>query len=440
MNNLPLQQIFYGAPGTGKSHAIEEIVKSFPHVRITFHPDSDYSSFVGTYKPTMLNNNPQNQLALSVEELAEKLKTYYNDPESKKTMGLQKFCLDFYPYFKDGNNNIDNKKLLELAGVPTSYDVEIYKYLNLLNQLPTQENKVVYKFVPQAFLKAYCMAWKQIPQPLFLVIEEINRGNCAQIFGDLFQLLDRDENGYSKYGVIADADIQQFLCSDTKTGFGNISQAQKKKFLKESVWQGSELLLPPNLHILASMNTSDQSLFPMDSAFKRRWDWKYVKITNGYKRNEDGGFIKDANGNKIPLHWKIEIRDKEGQLILWWSFLKKINEIIASMTSSADKQLGYYFCTADKKQNDVDESKTVISLNTFVNKVLFYLWNDVFKDYGFEDATLFRYKCKDEEEVNDKDLSFPDFYDDEGEEVNVERVTDFVLKVMAWRKGNEDRD
>lgn len=284
------------------------------------------------------------------------------------------------------------------------------------------------------------MAWKQIPQPLFLVIEEINRGNCAQIFGDLFQLLDRDENGYSKYGVIADADIQQFLCSDTKTGFGNISQTQKKKFPKESVWQGAELLLPPNLHIWATMNTSDQSLFPMDSAFKRRWDWKYVKITNGYKRNEDGGFVKDANGNKIPLNWKIEIQDKEGQLISWYTFLKKINEIIASMTSSADKQLGYFFCTADKKQNDGDESKTVISLSTFVNKVLFYLWNDVFKDYGFEDATLFKYKYKDEEEVTDKDLSFPDFYDDEGEEVNVERVTDFVLKVMAWRKGNENRD
>ena len=110
------------------------------------------------------------------------------------------------------------------------------------------------------------------------------------------------------------------------------------------------------------------------------------------------------------------------------------------MTSSADKQLGYFFCKADKKQNETDQDATIISEDAFVGKVLFYLWNDVFKDYGFEDATLFRFKSKeeDEEKESDKDLTFPDFYDEEGEKVNTVRVTDFVQKVMNWKKNNEE--
>lgn len=162
------------------------------------------------------------------------------------------------------------------------------------------------------------------------------------------------------------------------------------------------------------MNTSDQSLFPIDSAFKRRWEWKYIKIKEG----------KDENGNK--LDWKVDVKmDESGTLLSWWDFIKKINEIIASMTSSADKQLGYFFCCA--KDDVIDEE-------TFVSKVIFYLWNDVFKDYGFEDASLFRYTTKDEDGKDaEKDLTFPDFYDEEGEKVNTERLTDFVKKVMSWR-------
>ena len=178
------------------------------------------------------------------------------------------------------------------------------------------------------------------------------------------------------------------------------------------------LSLPPNMSLLATMNTSDQSLFPIDSAFKRRWDWKYIKIKEG----------KDENGNK--LDWKVDVKmDEAGTLLSWWDFIKKINKIIASMTSSADKQLGYFFCCA--KDGVIDEE-------TFVSKVIFYLWNDVFKDYGFEDASLFRYTTKDEDGKDaEKDLTFPDFYDEEGEKVNTERLTDFVKKVMSWKADNK---
>jgi len=157
------------------------------------------------------------------------------------------------------------------------------------------------------------------------------------------------------------------------------------------------------------MNTSDQSLFPIDSAFKRRWDWKYIKICD-HKEEK----------------YKILIDDEDGKTD-WWEFLKKINEIIASMTSSADKQLGYFFCKADNNK--------IISKEKFVSKVIFYLWNDVFKDYGFEDASLFRYKDSDGVE---RDLTFPDFYNEDGKEVNTTRLKDFLEKVMNWKSKTED--
>ena len=335
-----LQQIFYGAPGTGKSHKIknDENVKEADKknlvLRTTFHPDSDYSTFVGAYKPTM--------------------------KESYIT--------------KDG--------------------------------VTTKEEKIIYTFCPQAFTNAYVEAWNT-EEEVYLVIEEINRGNCAQIFGDLFQLLDR-KNGVSKYPVEADADLQSYL---------NKALAKTSRTdIPDDVKSGKKLMLPSNLYIWATMNTSDQSLFPIDSAFKRRWDWKYIKIKEG----------RDENGNK--LDWKVDVKmDEVGEQLSWWDFIQKINEIIASMTSSADKQLGYFFCCA--KDGVIDEE-------TFVSKVIFYLWNDVFKDYGFEDASLFRYT---DNEGKEKDLTFPDFYDEDGEKVNTERLTDFVKKVMNWKKTSEEK-
>ena len=186
--------------------------------------------------------------------------------------------------------------------------------------------------------------------------------------------------------------------------------------------------LPANLYIWATMNTSDQSLFPIDSAFKRRWEWKYMKIKKG----------KDEYGNE--LNWRIVVKDNEGNTVKindedslsWWDFISKINEIIASITSSADKQLGYFFCKAD--------SNGVINAETFVSKVVFYLWNDVFKDYGFEDAVLFQYKEMIEGKEVTKDLTFPDFYNEEGEKVNEVRLKGFLESVMNWKKTNEEHN
>ena len=168
------------------------------------------------------------------------------------------------------------------------------------------------------------------------------------------------------------------------------------------------------------MNTSDQSLFPIDSAFKRRWEWRYMKIVRPYKKNEDGSFKLNENGEKIPFDFKIE-GDHD-----WWAFLQQINAIIDKMTNSADKQLGYFFA---KAKDDI------ISYDTFVSKVCFYLWNDIFKTYALDEqqGDLFSYII---EEGKKEQLTFPAFYDGDGNVIPAV-VEAFINNVMDWNNKND---
>lgn len=319
LSNYPLQQITYGAPGTGKSYGIGDIIESVDHVRTTFHPDSDYASFIGAYKPTMSIQRATN--GYSVDE---------------------------------GSGH--------------------------------DEEQIVYKFVPQAFTKAYIKAWENYPDDTILIIEEINRGNCAQIFGDLFQLLDRDDSGFSSYPIEADADIANYIANEMKLVIlvedkNRINQLYEKSYpegIIDKIKNGELLLLPDNLRIWATMNTSDQSLFPIDSAFKRRWDWKFVKISDAHK------------------NWTIHFGDEACD---WWEFIKQMNRIIAKETSSDDKKLGYFFCKPSNEDEDF------INEERFVGKVLFYLWNDVFKD---GDTKYFKVSDDPEDEP-----TFEAFYNDD---------------------------
>ena len=332
-SNLTLQQIYYGAPGTGKSKTIKDLTFGESVIRTTFHPDSDYASFVGTYKPI-------------TEEVT------LRDCYGKKVI--------------DEETN------------------EVVK-----------EERIAYKFIPQAFLEAYVEAWKKLgsSKKQYLIIEEINRGNCAQIFGDLFQLLDRNEYGFSDYPIVADKDMQKYLEKEFEgweiTNKDEINQLYGEANMVNLIMKGERLVLPSNLYIWATMNTSDQSLFPIDSAFKRRWDWKYVPIREG----------RDKETN-APLNWYINTGDKQYK---WWSFISKVNELIGSLTNSEDKKLGYFFCKAKDGEIDAD---------LFVSKVIFYLWNDVFKDYGFDD--------KDFQDEEGKILSFDRFYEDKNGKTNVD--------------------
>lgn len=277
--------IYFGSPGTGKSHKADEITFGKEVQKVTFHPDYDYHSFVGGYKPTM-----------------------------------------------DGD-------------------------------------KIAYKFVPQIFTKIYVDAWKNLvsadeTKPFYLQIEEINRGNCAEIFGDLFQLLDRDKDGFSKYEVTAEEELCKYLLSEN--GFGG----------NHPGIENGKLRFPNNFKIIATMNTSDQSLFPMDSAFKRRWDWIYVPIDTDCKFSD------------------FTIQLDNGKAFKWLSFLKVINEEIFEITKSQDKQIGNWFI-------DAQNSGKIITESTFVNKVIFYLWNDVFKD---EENTIFK-------SAEGKNLTYTSFFE-----------------------------
>ena len=307
--SLNLQQIYYGAPGTGKSYKINEITKSTKNfTRTTFHPDSDYSTFVGCYKPTM-------------------------EPTGTIVGGKE-------------------------------------------------QTKISYSYVAQAFLQAYTAAWKNTSEPYYLIIEEINRGNCAQIFGDLFQLLDRDENGMSSYGITPDKDIANYLRKEFA----------KSEIENADIKNGNTMMLPSNLYILATMNTSDQSLFPIDSAFKRRWDWEYVPIEDAGKKH----YIKV--GNK-----KYD----------WWTFIDTINNSIDHITGSEDKKMGYWFV---KPQNNDRE----ITAKQFVGKVLFYLWNDVYKDYFDMSQCIFKIK---NEDGTDEKKPFTYFFGSEADK----RIQAFML-------------
>lgn len=221
-------------------------------------------------------------------------------------------------------------------------------------------NAITYSFVPQVFAKAYAAAWKQYSaasnastanNQVYLVIEEINRGNCAQIFGDIFQLLDRDADGFSQYSIDADCDFAEWL---KENGIGD-----------------GKLKFPPNLNILATMNTSDQSLFPMDSAFKRRFDWEYVPIS----------FTDEKGNEKEAAKYEIDVPDANGKNYLWKNFVEAVNDKILDLTESEDKQLGEFFIKPD--------SGNVISNKRFLGKVMFYLWNEVCKD-EHENESFFR--------------------------------------------------
>ena len=337
----PLQQIYFGAPGTGKSHEIKDQIKKHKSFRITFHPDTDYSSFVGAYKPT----------SVEVPMLT--------------TLGEKAIPV------KDMEGN------------------------------PLTENKIIYTYVKQAFLNAYIEAWKERenenPQPVFLVIEEINRGNCAQIFGDIFQLLDRNDAGFSDYAIVPDTDLSRHVKKDLE----KLVIADREKInaiyeeceadMVDKVLKGEVLLLPNNLYIWATMNTSDQSLFPIDSAFKRRWDWKYIKIADAQK------------------NWQIKVGTKNYD---WWQFVQAINYFVFDATQSEDKNLGYFFAKA---------KNGIISAETFVSKVMFYLYTDVFKDYGFS-GDIFK-------GANGEEMTFQSFYNADGS-ANEVQIACFIENVI----------
>ena len=352
--NFPLQVIYFGAPGTGKSYAVELITNNNNSIRTTFHPDSDYSTFVGCYKP-MQKVGKQISTKISLEKLKEKATEIINQPAGDKVEQI----IDFISLYAERLCEIveereDVKSLQNLMNIHFGFSNETYlskMILKVLEERKSNTNEITYAFQPQAFTQAYVKAWQNLNEPFYLVIEEINRGNCAQIFGDIFQLLDRDsDTGYSNYKITPDQDLQMYLANE----FANTEIEDVE------IKNGVKMQLPGNLHILATMNTSDQSLFPIDSAFKRRWDWKYIPI------------------DYTDLGHYITCGDKKYK---WIDFLTEVNKRIEAVTQSEDKKLGAWFVKAVNKE---------VSAEKFVSKVVFYLWNDIYKDLAHDASTVFK--------------------------------------------------
>ncbi|WP_299369154.1 AAA family ATPase [uncultured Porphyromonas sp.] len=371
----PHQTIYFGAPGSGKSYKVKGMLGKTPEeniFRTTFHPDSDYASFVGCYKPIVRAKDDTN---LSKEELLQCFMTLRSET---KTYLVHKFAARYHASFENigiSGKSWLRKELQNRAGVNSDSFAEMYVGLAVGDYLAEQgllhsDETITYDFSPQVFTNAYVRAWEVPSEHVYLIIEEINRGNCAQIFGDLFQLLDRDRFGVSEYKIKADEDLARYL--------------QSKLGMTHEGIKGGNLCLPSNLHIIATMNTSDQSLFPMDSAFKRRWEWEYVPIN--YNPKIDSGKFTITIGHS-------EYR--------WIDFLEKVNERILKVTDSEDKQMGNFFIKFIKDSVGEDE---------FKSKVMFYLWHEVCKDEFHTKNNFFRSTTKEGQE--ELEFSFNDLYKD----------------------------
>ena len=376
-DNLSIQQIFYGCPGSGKSHEVRKKTntahnegfaglssierqqtyqkylddknghkKNYKGGKVNIialtHPKlMSYIALCSEYEINSLFEISNEEDFNAIIEALKGCEAYKNDSITKGSGCHWETGLKSYGEFlKDQIPNTEPRKdaVFRTTFHPdTDYATFVGCYKPCMNG-----GIIEYSYMPQVFTNAYIAAWENTKKPVYLVIEEINRGNCAQIFGDLFQLLDRDKvTGKSEYPIKADKDLVAHI--EKVLGAGH-----------EGIKNG-ELCLPPNLIIYATMNTSDQSLFPMDSAFKRRWDWEYVPIN--YSKDIDSG--------------KFIIEIDEDTKYSWVEFLESVNDKIYDATNSEDKQMGNFFI------------KKSIKANEFVNKVMFYLWNEVCKEeYG----------------------------------------------------------
>lgn len=302
----PQQIIFYGVPGCGKSHKISEILKD------------------------------KNQFKIDSEE---------------EQIGRTVFHPD-------------------------------YTNSDFVGQImPTVDNGIIeYKFTPGPFTKILAKALKHSENQYVLIIEEINRGNSAAIFGEIFQLLDRIKSGKTTTEKLRDGTLntygegwsEYFFMSDEINHYilkeCNGDESNKSVNISGICFsENTGIRLPPNLSILATMNTSDQNVFTLDNAFQRRWDMKYLpnkidyQTASAEQKNQFDSTIGATN-------------------IKWGVFRDVVNEFIAnpenSFSNAEDKQLGLFFINADA---DISENSGKISESDFANKVLKYLWNDIFK-------------------------------------------------------------
>lgn len=384
-------RILFGAPGTGKSYTINQDRMELlgddnetDYERVTFHPDYSYANFVGTYKPVMVENlsnigvdtDTSNVLSIlndSSRTAQEKYDLLY---DRFKDEGLTRLPLllglytdeSFKTRKQDGSDAIGDNS------VEKNHGRAIRKYVNLITGKEKTAD-IAYEYVPGPFMRMYIKALKNAksgnPKPFLLIIEEINRANVAAVFGDIFQLLDRDEDGVSEYPIQASEDIKKYLAKE----------------LGGSPADYDKLKIPDNMFIWATMNSADQGVFPMDTAFKRRWDFTYLGI--------------DDSDEKIRGKY-VYLADDKSQKVEWNKLRKAINHFLAKEKINEDKQLGPYFISRSiVVPSEGDEIDRDSFIRVFKNKVIMYLFEDAARQKRsklfegcFQNSTRYSEICK----------------------------------------------
>lgn len=366
-------RIIFGAPGTGKSFQLNEDAKVFceNYERVTFHPNYSYAQFVGTYKPITrigIKQKLEKEQEFILNILQDTSKTAQEKydllwDKFKATRDISRLPL-LVSLFTDGNFVTKGED-----GNPTDLGPMINhgKALrSFVNLNLTNEESITYSYVPGPFVRVLEKALysQQIGEnePFLLIIEEINRANVAAVFGDVFQLLDRNENNESQYEIDVSEDLYNYLTSDNNETTGHKKLSISKK-----------IRIPSNMYIWATMNSADQGVLPIDAAFKRRWNFEYLPL-NEHEKDIEGyhlPFIKD--GKYYPESWK-DVRKKINEL------LRKLNNV------NEDKLLGPFFLSQNiLNRYDVKEGETINKKSAeeftdlFKSKVLMYLYEDVCK-------------------------------------------------------------
>jgi len=267
-----------------------------------------------------------------------------------------------------------NRERKELLGEDNDADYERvtfhpdYSYANFAGTykpVPCKDiddkDAITYEYVPGPFMRVYVEALKNgrtnDVKPFLLIVEEINRANAAAVFGEIFQLLDRDDDEVSEYPIQASEDIKKHLAKE----------------LGGEPEQYSKIKIPDNMFIWATMNSADQGVFPMDTAFKRRWDFTYLGIDDSEK---------DLIGKTVVLG-----EGKTKHQVEWNKLRKAINKFLAKNKINEDKQLGPYFISkkivVPSSGNEIEREAFI---STFKHKVIMYLFEDAAKQ---KRSTLF---------------------------------------------------
>lgn len=396
----PHNRIIFGAPGTGKSFRLkkESTENSFfsEITRVTFHPDYSYSQFVGTYKPTMIkpdnkqeDENTKQIIQILQDKTSSSQKKYdiLYDKFKENNLTLLPFLLGLYTDDAFSTRKKDGSATADDNNAERNHGKAIRSYVNLKSKNDGEE--ISYKYIPGPFLRTLVNALKSNrlneTKNYLLIIEEINRVRVSAVFGDMFQLLDRDEDGESEYEIQTSEDMRNFL---TEQLGGNKDDYQT-------------IRLPNNFYIWATMNSADQGVFPMDTAFKRRWNFEYI----GIDENEIS-----VSAYEIPIS-RIVDKKKIIKKVNWNALRQAINKKLISLNVNEDKLLGPYFIGKKDLEDAMQKQEDFIKL--FKSKVLMYLFEDAAKmkrNFFNCDKYIYSEICK---EFDEKGIEVFSFSDDE---------------------------